>query len=145
MSKFHDLPRHARVAAATLLAILVAGCVRPLAVQHEYFLPLGGSIAKASTRTQHDVSRHRALQAARHGCPEPMDASSTTAQQRLPDGPNLGSDAARKALAQLCDTPDRPPTAAYGGTSNAYQRWVEDRVRELPEVSETAAGAAGGS
>ena len=29
------------------------------------------------------------------------------------------------------------PVAAYGATHNAYQRWVTDEVRELPDVSQT--------
>ena len=62
-----------------------------------------------------------------------------------PGGPNPAFAAAREALAGLCATPPGPPAAAYGGTSNAYRRWVEDQVRELPEPSETAASAAGGS
>lgn len=34
---------------------------------------------------------------------------------------------------------DRQPVAAHGATHAAYQRWVNDEVRELPEVSETIA------
>ena len=29
------------------------------------------------------------------------------------------------------------PVAAYGATHNAYQRWVTDEVRELPEEAPT--------
>ena len=29
------------------------------------------------------------------------------------------------------------PVAAHGATHNAYQRWVTDEVRELPDVSQT--------
>ena len=31
------------------------------------------------------------------------------------------------------------PVAAYGATHGAYQRWVTDEVRELPDVSQTIA------
>ncbi len=31
------------------------------------------------------------------------------------------------------------PVAAYGATHAAYQRWVNDEVRELPDPSETIA------
>ena len=34
------------------------------------------------------------------------------------------------------DPPERP-VAAYGATHNAYQRWVTDEVRELPEEAPT--------
>ena len=145
MSSLHDLPRLAPVAMALLLATLATGCVRPLSVQHEFFSPLNGSIAGITTRTQHTVSRHYALQAAQHGCPAQAPPSTQWSAGKLPGGPNLGSAAARGALADLCATPARPPAAAHGATSNAYRRWVEDEVRELPELSDTAASAAGGS
>ena len=145
MPNSRDYPRHARVVSTMLIAMLLAGCVRPLAVQHEHFSPLSGSLAGISTRAQHAVSRHRALQAARHGCPAPVQDTPGPGDADLPEGPNLGTVAAREALADLCATPTRTPAAAYGATSNAYRRWVDDRVRELPEASETAAGAAGGS
>ena len=38
---------------------------------------------------------------------------------------------------------NRRPVAAHGATHAAYQRWVNDEVRELPEVSETVAIAGG--
>ena len=38
----------------------------------------------------------------------------------------------------------RRPVGARGGTVNAYDRWVNDRVRELPSPAETAGGATGG-
>ena len=34
---------------------------------------------------------------------------------------------------------DRPPVSAHGATHAAYQRWVNDEVRELPDVSQTIA------
>ena len=36
-------------------------------------------------------------------------------------------------------TPAERPVAAYGATHGAYQRWVADEVRELPDVSQTIA------
>ena len=149
MPNLHDFPCRepivGRIAAAMLLATLAAGCARPLSVQHEYFSPLNGSTAGTSEQTRHVVSRSRALQAAQHRCPPPVHASAAPGETKTPDGPDIGSTAAREALADLCATLVRSPEAAYGGTSNAYRRWVEDQVRELPETSETAAGAAGGS
>ena len=35
--------------------------------------------------------------------------------------------------------PAERPVAAYGATHGAYQRWVTDEVRELPDVSQTIA------
>ena len=148
--------RPLRVTATLVLAALAAGCWRPLAVQHEYFAPTAGSAAQAASDAHHAVSRYRALQAAQRACAAPMPAASaspvspasrsgfaTASSAAL--GPDPGAAAAREALADLCAAPARPPVAAYGGVSDAYRRWVEDRVRELPATSETAASAAGGS
>ena len=33
----------------------------------------------------------------------------------------------------------RQPVSAHGATHAAYQRWVDDEVRELPDVSQTIA------
>ena len=138
--------RCGRTVAVMLLAALAAGCVRPLAVQHEFFSPVSGSTARITEQTQHTVSYHRALQAAQRTCASPASASIAPGNpDHLPNGPDFGPATAREALADLCATPARPPVAAHGGLSNAYQRWVEDRVRELPDPSQTAVGAAGGS
>ena len=134
-----------RVVAVILLATLAAGCVRPLAFQHEFFSPLNGTSAGINEQARHAVDHHRAQQAARNGCPAPAHASVPTGEADPAGGPDFGSAAAREALAELCGAPARPPVAAYGATSNAYRRWVEDRVRELPKAIETGAGAAGGS
>jgi len=92
------------------------------------------------------VSHYRALQAARHACASQAPAlHAGPGDENLHDGPNFGLMATHEALTHLCAEPARPPVAAYGGASNAYQRWVEDQVRELPEAAETAAAAAGGS
>ena len=149
MPSLHDLSHRGRpagrVVAAVLLATLAAGCVRPLAFHHEFFSPLSGTSAGISERARHAVDHHRALQAAHHGCPAPAHASAPAGETDPAGGPDFGSAAAREALAELCGAPARPPEAAYGATSNAYQRRVEDRVRELPKAIETGAGAAGGS
>ena len=144
MPNFNDFLPTTRIVPAMLLATLIAGCVRPLSVQHEYFSPLNGSTAGTTERTRHVVSHNRALQAAQHRCPPPVHATVAPRETKTPAGPDIGSTAAREALADLCATLVRSSEAAYGGTSNAYRRWVEDEVRELPDASETAAGAAGG-
>ena len=149
MPILHPSPRRPRIAVAALLAALaavhIAGCGRPLALQQEFFSPASGTAARIGVQTQHTVSHHRALQAAQHACGRPMPA--TTAPDEAGDGPDLGAPAAREALADLCAGPARPPVAARGATSNAYETWVEHygKEHELPDVSETAASAAGGS
>ena len=149
MPSTHDIHRRlrsvGRVVAVVLLATLAAGCVRPLAVQHDFFSPLNGTTAGINERARHAVSHQRAQQAARHRCPAPVHTSVSTGGTELAESPDFGSAAAREAFAELCAAPDRPPVAAYGATSDAYRRWAEDRVRELPEQAETGAGAAGGS
>ena len=131
--------RRSRVAAATLLGILAAGCNRPLALQHEYFWPTSGPAARTSVQVQHALSHQLALQAAQRACATPVPAAP-------PPGPDLGSPAAREALAEVCaGTVARPAAvSAHGATSNAHRRWVEDRVRELPDPSETASSVGGG-
>ena len=135
-----------RIAAAMLLAALCAGCGRPLALQHEFFEPLSGSADRIGTQARHanrpspgTAGRPAGLWDERGPAPAPAEETSA------PGGPGTGFAAAsREALATLCAAEERRPEAAYGGASNAYRRWVEDDVRELPEAEETAAPAAGG-
>ena len=142
----HDIPRRLRALGAVLLALLAAGCGRPLAVQHEFFSPMSGNADRIGAQASHAVAHHRALHAAHRECgPPPSGPVAWRAPDPTRGGPNPGTTAADAALTELCDTPARPPTAAHGATSNAYQRWVDDNVRALPSPSETAAGAAGGS
>ena len=149
MPSLHAPPRRLRIPAAALLAALAAvhtaGCVRPLAVQHEFFSPASGTAARIGVRTRHAISHHHALRAARHACGKPTPAA--TAPGETGDGPDPGAAAAREALADLCAAPSGPPVAARGATSNAYDTWVEHygKEHELPAPSETAASAAGGS
>ena len=144
----HDIPRRLRtpgaVLPAVLLALLAAGCGRPLAVQHEFFSPMSGNADRIGAQVSHAVSHHRAAHAVHRECaPPPSGPVAWRATDPAGDGPNPGSTTADAALANLCDTPARPPVAAHGATSNAYQRWVDDNVRALPSPSETAAGAGG--
>ena len=129
------------VAVAALLATLTHGCMRPLAVQDELLAPGSDSIAKSRGETLHTVRHHLALQAVQHAC-----ASSSAPGGDPGPGPDMGRAAARGALAEICASAVVPtaPVGAYGSLSNAHRRWAEDRVRELPEPSETAAAAAGG-
>ena len=141
-------PLSSRGAALILVASLATGgCVRQLAVQDEYFAPASGSSARSRVATQHLVSHHRALQVAQRSCATtPQSSDAPPEDMQVSAGPELGSEAARAALRDLCaSVPPQLPVAAYGAASDAYRRWVEDNVRDLPEASQTAASAAGGS
>ena len=135
--------------AALLLFLSLAstGCMRQLAVQDEYFAPASESSSRSLLATRHLVSHHRALQVAQRSCSfAPIPSDHPPGNARPPAGPGMGYSVASEALRRLCaSTPPRLPVAAHGASSNAYQRWVDDDVRELPEASETAASAAGGS
>ena len=147
MSRLHPTTDRVRVAVAVLLAALATGCARPLAVQHEFFEPLGSVADRIGTRAWHAVGHHRAQQVARHACGSSAAAPVPAGGAPVPAGPTAGFAAAnREALADLCADGEPAPAAAYGGTSNAYRRWVDDDApRDLPAASETAASAAGGS
>lgn len=133
--------RAVRALAALLPLSLSVGCHEPLALRDSYFMPGNERAAAHRSEAQHAVRYNRAVQAARQSCPA-VDPPSVEA----PGGPDLARARARRAgLARLCADGPAPPTAAYGGTGNAYRRWVEDRTRELPEATATAAGPAGGS
>ena len=135
--------------AVLLLILLLAstGCVRPLAVQDEYFAPASESGAQSLSATRHLVSHHRALQVAQHSCSAVRTHSGAPPGNLQPSaGPEIGNSAAGEALRRLCASgPPRLPVSAHGASFNAYRRWVQDAVRELPEASRTAASAAGGS
>ena len=141
MPQFLSLRCGLRTLLALLPLSLTAGCLEPLALKDPYFLP--GSAAASAHRAEalHTVRYNRALQAARQSCPVPAPSDATT-----PDGPRRATATARRdSLARLCADMPPPSAAAQGGTESAYRRWVEDRMRSLPESSSTAAGAAGGS
>lgn len=138
MVTFPYASRAVRALAALLPLSLAVGCHEPLALQDSYFMPGNARAAAHRSEALHAVRHNRAVQAARHSCPA-VDPPSVEA----PGGPNRAR--ARAGLAYLCADGPARPTAAYGGTGNAYRRWVEDGTRELPEASATAAGPAGGS
>ena len=107
------------LAAAVLAAGLAAGCAPRLAERHEYF-SRSGSASDAETAAV--LVRYGALQEAQHACAAvPVYA----------------------VRALLCPDPARLP-AVRGAISNAYRRWANDAVRDLPPISATAQGAAGG-
>ena len=58
-----------------------------------------------------------------------------------------GLERAQRSVAEVGTYPEKNfeavetgrPVAAYGAAQRAYQRWVNDEVRELPSVSQTIA------
>lgn len=140
------VPSHGAVL-LLILSLASTGCVRPLAVQDEYFAPASESGPQSLQETRHLVSHHRALQVAKRSCSAVRTHSDAPPGNTQPSaGPEIGNSVASEALRRLCaSTPPQIPAAAHGASSNAYQRWVQDAVRELPEASRTAASAAGGS
>ena len=139
------LRRAPAAATAVVLAALAAGCMRPLAVQDEYFAPMGGAVARASMETRHALSHHRALQAAQRACPATAAPALPLEPGHPAAGPDRGWSAARDALGEVCATTvaRTAPVSAHGAASNAHRRWVEDEVRELPAPSETASSVGG--
>ena len=95
-------------------------------------------------QVQHTVSHQLALQAAQRACATPVPAAPPSHSRFA--GPDLGSPAAREALAEVCAgiVARTAAVSAHGATSNAHRRWVEDQVRELPAPSETASSVGGG-
>ena len=134
-------------AALVLIATLATGgCVRQLAVEDEHFATAGVASTRSRAATRHLLSHYRALQATQRWCSEvPNQAGPPSEDARLRSGPGLGSASDREALHDLCAAILPPRSvAAHGAVANAYRRWVEDNVRELPEAAQTAASAAGG-
>lgn len=145
-SLYSRLLRSCAVAVALLLA---AGCTRPLAHQQEFFAPRSGVAALATVKTGHAISHHRSLQAAQHACDSPALADASGPGPERPGsepGPEPGYSSALRALADVCaGTVARTGSvAARGAAANAFRRWQEDQVRELPAPSETATSAGGG-
>jgi hypothetical protein len=123
--------------AVFLLAIHLSGCEPPLAVQDSYFARdwdrgQAPAVAAETLRT----ARHlQAVQEVLRRCRVPADTAGELS------GADLGTAAARAALVELCAASADRTTAAVGGTANAYRRWLEDRVRELPGPSAARAGS----
>lgn len=125
---------------AVLLPLsLSVGCHEPLALQDSYFAPGNSNAAQLRRDALQALRYNRALQSARRSCPVAVPPA-----VRAP-GESDRAVVRRAALARVCMEAPAPTVAAHGGSENAYRRWVEDRVRELPEASATAASAAGGS
>lgn len=134
---------HPRLVITMLIAFLVAGCHERLAYQDEYFAPFSGAITAVRAETQRLVAYHEALQALQRPC------TRETSPPVSPDAVSLHGPVPEVASAGEARMPSCIPSsgtrAAYGSASNAYTRWVQDRVRPLPDPSETASSITGGS
>ena len=135
MPELQSRRRRFRLLAGPLLVALMGGCHYPLAVQDPYFAPGTGSTAALGAEASHVMRYNEALRAVRQSCVSRKPGIGEG------DGPDPGARAGRAALADLCAALPPRSVAAHGETMNAYRRWVEDRVRELPEPDATAARA----
>lgn len=134
---------HPRLFITMLMAFLVAGCHERLAYQDEYFSPFSGAITAVRAETQRLVTYHEALQALQRPCARkpspPVSPDAVSLHGPIPEVASTG-----EAEMPSC-IPANGTHAAYGSASNAYTRWVQDRVRPLPDPSETASSITGGS
>lgn len=123
-------------AAVFLLAIPLCGCEPPLASQDPYFARdwSGGPAPNVAAETLGTARHLQAVHEALRHCQARGGASEG------PPGADLGAAAGQAALAELCGEAASRATAAAGGTTNAYRRWLEDRARELPDASAVRAG-----
>ena len=132
-----------RIVMTMLIVVLVAGCQERLAQRDDYFAPLSGLSASLHSETKHLVDYHRTMQAALRGCSETRGsappAEGIARESAMPEG-MPGDD----AHAQLCASSGLTH-AAHGAPLNGYRRWVGDKVRPLPDPSETASSIGGGS
>ena len=141
MADLHGARYGLRFVAGLLPVLLSTGCHEPLALQDPFFAQGGAAAAAAQTaETERTLRYLQALQAARQAC-----FGSGPPAAGAKGGPGRAATSGRAALARLCEDMPTPSTAAEGGVSNAYRRWVEDRTRKLPEATATGADAAGGS
>ena len=133
-----------RIGAAMLVAALAAGCHGQLAHKHDFFAPGSAAGTRNQVETQRVLAYYQALQAAQHGCPAGRAASAI--QDKAPSDATAagGQPAPQQPWAGPCPVAEGSH-AAHGGASNSYRRWVEDRVRLLPDPSKTASSVGSGS
>ena len=135
-------PFPARIFLVLPIAVLAAGCQERLAQRDAYFAPLSGLSAWLHSETEHLVNFHRALQAARLGC-NVNPRAATSPDKAGPEG-TMAAEAAGgiAAHAQFCASSGLTHSA-HGAHLNGYHRWVGDKVRPLPDPSETASSIGG--
>ena len=127
--------RRLSVGAAFLAGALCAACHEPLAVRNPFHGAPAQSAAALDTKTLQVLTQHRALQAVRRACSAPLPPGGIRIR------PGLGSPETGKPPGDPCSMSRPPPGASHGGILNAYRRWVDDQVRDLPDPSKTATRA----
>lgn len=133
-----------RIGAIILIVALAASCHGQLAQEHEFFAPGGAAGTRSQTETQRVLAYYQALQAAQRGCPGGGHAGASRDAASSQARAFGGEPVSQQPWARPC--PDTGGShEAYGGASNSYRRWVEDRVRPLPAPSETASSIGSGS
>ena len=120
----HDLFRPLRIALAIVIVVSMSGCWERLAQKHEFYASAGATNDRIALETERLVAHYTAVQAARRECAR--------------GGP------AGEAWTDLCGMP-KGAYAVHGARFNGHRRWVEDKVRKLPEPSDTASSVGGGS
>lgn len=120
----HCLSRPLRIALAIVIVVSVSGCWERLAQKHEFYASASGTNDRIALEAERLVTHYTAVQAARRAC-----------ARGGPPG---------EARADLCGTP-KGAYAVHGARFNGHRRWVEDKVRKLPEPSDTASSIGGGS
>ena len=126
-----------RVGAAMLILALAAGCHGQLAHKHDFFAPGSAAGTRNQVETQRVLAYYQALQAAQHGCPGVRPAGAIGDDASLDSAAAGGQPARQQPWAPSCAGAEASH-AAHGAAANSYRRWVEDRVRPLPEPSQTA-------
>ena len=133
-----------RVGAAMLILALAAGCHGQLAYKHDFFAPGSAAGTRNQVETQRVLAYYQALQAAQHGCPGGRPAAAIGHDASLDPAATCGQPASQQPWAPSCPGAESSH-AAHGAAANSYRRWVEDRVRPLPEPSQTASSVGSGS
>lgn len=123
------------VGAAFLAGALCVACHEPLAVRNPFHGAPAQSAAALDTKTLQVLTHHQALQAVRRTCSAPLPPGANRSQ------PGLGPPEIGKPSADPCATSRHAPVVSHGATLNAYRRWADDQVRDLPEPSKTATRA----
>ena len=138
--------RPLRIALTMLIVVSVSGCWERLAQKHEFFASASGTNAEIAFETEHVMAHHAAVSAARRQCakggPSGVFTSANSSSASALAGTPLLSAPSGEAWTDLCGTPKAAYTV-HGARFNGYRRWVEDRVRELPQPSDTASSVGG--
>ena len=128
--------------APVLLAAALGGCQvdRDAEVLGKgQFWPAYREAARQFSETRDVIARQRALQVVGRICDGKEPPGDRTA------GAGADEEAVHEAVARLCGPSVGADAAVRGSVGNAYKRWLEDRVRELPDPADTATSAAGDS